>query len=73
MQSSKEKHIFVEPSLGSCYWLLCEIPALPLDGFDLITVHDLSSIEKGQSQDLNPGQLSGKRERYLWAMPHFDA
>ena len=40
---------FVAPSLGRRCQLLCEIPALALDGLDLVTVHELSSKEKRQS------------------------
>ena len=40
-----------------------------LDGFNLITVHKLSSKEKWQSWDSNPGLLGEKRERYLCAEP----
>ena len=41
---------------------ICEIHCLPLDGFDLNTVHKLSSKEKksGRNWDSNPGLLGKK-------------
>ena len=44
--------------IANCF---CEIHRLALDGFDLNTVHKLSSKEKKsrQSQDSNPGLLGG--------------
>ena len=53
---------------------ICEIHYLALDGFDLTTVHKLSSKEKKswRSQVSNPGLLGGKQECFLCAMqpPH---
>ena len=48
----------------------CEIHCVALYGFDLNTVHKLSSIEKRslQSWDSNSGLLGGKHECFLCAM-----
>ena len=45
--------------------------AFSLDGFNLYTVHKLSSKDETsrQTRDTNPEQLGGNRERYLCAMP----
>ena len=44
---------------------ICEIHCIALYGFDLNSVHKLSSKEK--SRDSNPGLLGGKQECYLRA------
>ena len=53
---------------------ICEIHCLALDGFDLYTVHKLSSKEKTSqreksrpSRDLSLWLLGGKQERFLCA------
>ena len=48
------------------YEILC---CLVLDGFDLTTIHKLSSKENWRSLDLNPGLLGEKREHSLSANP----
>ena len=55
---------------------ICKIYCLALDGFDLNTVHKVSSKEKisRRSQDLNLGLLVGKQECFHCAMqPSFFA
>ena len=49
---------------------ICEIHCIALDGFDLYTVHKLSSKEKKSQRSWvsNLGLLGGKQESFLCAM-----
>ena len=60
-------YIFLVLGLGIYCPSFAKSLALALDGFDLYTVHKLSSNEKTsrRSQDLNPRPLGAKRERGL--------
>ena len=71
-----EKHIlflqFLAPDITAI--CICEIHCLALGGFDLNTVHKISSEEKKsrRSWDLSPGLLGGKEECFhcaIWSHP----
>ena len=72
----KEVHFLWYLALDITANCICEIHCLALDGFDLNSVHKLSSKDKKsqQSRDPNPGLLGGKQGYFLCAkqprLPH---